>query len=596
VQSAFADAAHVTRASLEISRVTACTMEPRAALGECGADGRLTLTTGTQNPFDLRRRLATVFGVEPEAVRVVAPDVGGSFGMKGELYREDVLVLYAARRLGRPVLWISSRTEAFLSDAQGREGCVEAELALNDRHEFTALRTRIDVDVGAYLSRRSLGMQNNIGGLAGAYRTPAIFAELRGVHTNTTPISPYRGNGRPEATYILERLIDQAARELAVDPFMLRKQNLVTPDQMPFRTGLVFRYDCGNFPATMDRAAELAELDGIAARREDAMKRGMLRGVGISNPIESASSPARNDIATIVAAPDGGIEVRTGAVSTGQGMETVLPRIVGDALGVDPSRIRYLQADSDVLANGRGAGGSGGLGISGSAVSKAVDALVEKARALAADALEAAVEDIEHTAGTFAVAGTDRTISLAEVARRADHRNGLSVAGEFLPPAATFPNGCHIAEVEIDPDTGAVRVVRYVSVEDVGNVVNQVIVDGQLMGGIVQGMGQALGEEIHYDADSGQLLTGSFQDYPMPRAQDIPEFKFDSLPVPTAINPFGAKGVGEAGTVGALSAVMNAVNDALASAGAEPIDMPSTPARVWKALARATGRAGQSPD
>jgi carbon-monoxide dehydrogenase large subunit len=593
VREAIDRAAHVSRIDLDVTRVAAAPLEPRAALGECGADGRLVLTTSTQGPFALRNNLAEIFGVDRSQVRVIAPDVGGSFGMKGGVYREDVLVLWAARRLGRPVRWVSDRSEAFLADDHGRDVHISAELGLDESHAFTALAVRCSVNVGAYLARRSFFMVNNIGGIAGVYRTPAIFAEIMGFHTNTGQTAPYRGAGRPEATYVIERLIDQAARELGLHSVDLRRRNLIAPEEMPFQTGLLFKYDCGNFPATMDRASRLAALEGFAERRRRSEARGRLRGFGIANPIEIAAGPIRGprkDTAIITVAPDGEIELRTGAVSSGQGIETALPRIAAELLGVSAGSIRYRQADTELMEDGRGAGGSAALAVSGAAVAATAKTLIEKGRSVAADALEAAVADIEFADGVFSVAGTDRTISLAEVAARSDAAGGISARDEFKPEAVTFPNGCHIAEVEIDPETGSVELVSYTGVEDIGAVLNPVLVDGQLHGGIAQGAGQAMAEAIRYDPQSGQLLTASFLDYRMPRAEDMPEFRLDSLPVPTAVNPLGVKGVGEAGTVGSLAVIMNAVNDALVSAGAEPIDMPASPDRVWAALAAAGKR------
>jgi carbon-monoxide dehydrogenase large subunit len=388
-------------------------------------------------------------------------------------------------------------------------------------------------------------------------------------------------------------LIDQAARELAIDPIELRRRNVVMPEQMPFQTGLLYRYDCGDFPAVMDRAAELAELDRFRERRAQSEARGRLRGIGIAYPIEVAAGPLRGprkDTAAVIVAPDGAIEVRTGAVSAGQGHATVLGRMVAERLGVPTASIRYREADTDLLEDGRGAAGSAMLAVSGPAVAKAVQSLIEKGRAIAADALEAAVEDVEFSGGVFSVAGTDRAISLAEAARRTDPEAGLSALDEFQPEAVTFPNGCHIAEVEIDPETGAVALVGYVAVEDIGTVINPQLVEGQMHGGIAQGAGQALLEAMRYDTESGQLLTASFLDYAMPRAEDMPDMRLDSLPVPTAVNPLGVKGVGEAGTVGSLAATLNAVNNALASIEVGPVDMPATPERVWRALAAAPQR------
>ncbi|HSG95680.1 MAG TPA: xanthine dehydrogenase family protein molybdopterin-binding subunit [Afifellaceae bacterium] len=593
VDAAIAGAAHVTTLDLTVSRVVAATLEPRAALGECDAGGRLVLTTSTQGPYPLRNRLAAdVFQIDPSRIRVIAPDVGGSFGMKSGVYREDAIVLWAARRLGRPVLWAAERTEGFLSDEHGRDVRARAELALDDTGAFVALRAKLAVNVGAYLSRRSFGLINNIGGIAGVYRTPAISAEIMGYYTNTVQTAPYRGAGRPEATYVIERLIDAAARELDIDPFDLRWQNLIPVSAMPYQTPLTFRYDCGDFAATMGRAAELADLKDFAARQAAARKAGRLRGIGIANPIEVAGGPLRNlrkDDAAIWVGPDGDIELRTGVMSVGQGHETGLAMLVADRLGVAETAVTYRQGDTDLLESGRGSGGSSALVVGGSAVFRAIEAVIEKGREISAEALEVAAADIEFSAGTYIVAGTDRSMSLSDAARLADAQAGITVAAEFKPEAVTYPNGCHICEVEIDTDTGVVALVRYVGVEDVGTVLNPVFVEGQMQGGVAQGIGQAAGEAIRYDSESGQLLTASFLDYPMPRAADMPDLRFETLAVPTTVNPLGVKGVGEAGTVGSLAATINAVNNALAQIGAGPIEMPATPGNVWKAIADARG-------
>ncbi len=589
VAAAIDAAAHVVRQDFTVSRVTAAPLEPRAALGLVDGDGRLVLHSSTQNPFAVRNRLASaVFGVEPTQVRVIAHDVGGSFGMKGGMFREDALVLLAARRCRRPVRWISDRSEAFLSDEHGRDMEGRAELALDADGHFLALRVTVRVNAGCYFSRRSLGSVNNIGGVAGTYRTPLIAAEITGVLTHTNVTAPYRGAGRPEATYAIERVIDRAAQELGIDPFELRRRNLIPADAMPFRTGLIFTYDSGDFAATMARAAELADLEGLAARKQEARGRGRLLGLGIANPIEVAAGPLRaprKDNAWIGLTADGTVEVRPGTVSTGQGHETALARLVAARLGVAPDAIRYRQGDTDLLPAGRGNGGSGGLVAGGSALARAADALIERGRELAAELLEAAVADIGFVDGAFRVAGTDLALDIAALARAA-HERGVALGGdgEFLPERVTFPNGCHICEVEVDPETGAVVPLRYVGVEDIGTVLNPVLVEGQMQGGIAQGMGQALGEAIVYDSESGQLVSGSFMDYCMPRAADMPRLLLDTIEVATAVNPLGVKGVGEAGTVGALAATMNAVCDALAPLGVRHIDMPLTPERVWRAI------------
>jgi carbon-monoxide dehydrogenase large subunit len=595
VERAFAAAAHVTAADIDISRVTAASLEPRSATGAV-EDGRLVLRASHQNPFQLRENLTALFGA---AVRVIVEDVGGSFGMKSGLYREDALVLWAARRLGRPVRWTASRAEAFLADDHAREMSVRAELALDAEGMFLALRADFDVNIGAYLSGRSLPLRANIGGIAGVYRTPHIAAKIRGVLTNTAQTSAYRGAGRPEVTYILERLIDIAAAETGTDPFELRRQNLVPPEAMPFRTGLIYTYDSGDFGGSMEAASELIDRPGFAARRAKAEARGKLRGLGLANPIEVAGGPfakPRGDVARIAVTPDGAILLDTGVLSTGQGLETAMSDLVAARLGVDPERIRYRQGDTDRLADGRGSGGSSAAAVGGPAVTLAVERLIERGRALAADALEASAADLEFGEGRFRVVGTDRGLTLAELAARAasapdrpSDQDGLVGEGEFLPGQVTYPNGCHICEVEIDPETGQVEIVSYVAVEDVGRVLNATLVEGQMHGGIAQGAGQAVKERIVHDS-GGELVSGSFSDYGMPLAADMPAFRTGLREIPTTANPLGVKGVGEAGTVGALAATMNAVCDALRPLGIRHLDMPASPERVWRAI-----RAAKAP-
>ncbi|HEX7214534.1 MAG TPA: xanthine dehydrogenase family protein molybdopterin-binding subunit [Methylomirabilota bacterium] len=601
VARAFAQAVHVTHLDFVVTRVAAAPLEPRAAVGDFDRrSGRYTLYTGIQGPHGLRAQLAEqIFRVPHGQVRVVTDEVGGSFGMRSGMYPELVLVLWAAKRLGRPVKWTSTRREGFVSDEPGRDNVSAAELALDARGRFLALRVALKVDIGAYLTPRSAGpATNNVGGLAGTYTTPAIHVESTGVYTNTTPTGPYRGAGRPEATYAIERVIDVAARELGIDPIELRRRNLIPPSAMPFKTGLVFTYDCGEFERVMTMALTQSDRAGFERRRAEARVRGKLLGLGLANPIEVAGGPYTSvnpDTAELRVNPDGSVSLFAGTTSMGQGNETAFAQIVSDRLGVPPERIQVFWGDSDALGAGRGNGGSGAISVGGAAVLRASERVVERGRRLAAHLLEAAAEDVTLRDGRFVVAGTDRDVAWSRVARAAYQRNqpaglepGFSETATFTPPSVTFPNGCHVCEVEIDPDTGAVRVVRYTVVDDVGRMINPLLVKGQIHGGAVQGLGQGLAEVLAYD-ESGQVLAGSFMDYAMPRADDVPSFDVDAHEVPTRVNPLGAKGVGEAGTVGALPALLNAVNDALAPLGVRHLDMPVSPERVWQAI-RGAGR------
>ncbi len=604
VARAFAGAAHVTHLDFVVSRVAAAPLEPRGAVGEWDRRaGRYTLHTGIQAPHGLRQLLADqVFRVPQSHLRVVTGEVGGSFGMRSGVYPEHVLVLWAAKRLGRPVKWTSDRREGFVTDEHGRDNVSTAELALDANGKFLSLRVRITLNVGAYLTPRSAGPgTNNVGGVAGVYTTPAIHVQTTGVYSNTTPTGPYRGAGRPEATYAIERVIDVAALELKIDPVELRRRNLIPPTAMPFKTGLVFTYDCGDFGRGMEMAIDLADRAGFEKRRAEARQRGKLRGLGIANPVEVAGGPytAMNpDTAELRVNPDGSVSLFTGSTSMGQGNETAFAQIVSDRLGVPPERIQVFWGDSDALGAGRGNGGSGALTVGGSAVTRATEKVIERGRRIAARLLEAAPEDIVHRDGKFTVTGTDRGVTFANVARAAyvprqlpqGMEPGFSEQAAFTPPAVTFPNGSQICEVEIDEETGVVRIVRHSVVDDVGRMVNPMLVKGQIHGGVVQGLGQGLFEELAYDPTTAQLLAGSFMDYVMPRADDMPLFGVDSHEVPTQVNPLGAKGVGEAGTVGALPALLNAVNDALAPLGVRHLDMPVTSERVWRAIRDAKAR------
>jgi carbon-monoxide dehydrogenase large subunit len=594
VAAAMAAAAHITSARIVISRVTANSMEPRVALGDIAPDGRLRITAAHQSPHQLRDNLArSIFKIEPTDLQVVIGDVGGSFGMKSGLHVEVALCGWAARKLNRPVRWVSERTEGFLSDEQARDIVVDAALALDTAGNFLALDVKYNANIGAFLTGRSPSMVGNAGGLAGVYRLPAISAAIYGVFSHTVPTAAYRGAGRPEATYVIERLIDIAARETGKSPFDLRRQNLIPPEAMPYKTALTFTYDCGEFEGNMRLAAELSDMPGYAARRQQSESRGMLRGLGICNCIEVAGGPfvrPASDMARLSLAEDGVLTLVSGSMSVGQGLETTMRQLVSERFGIPLEQIKYKYGDTDNLPSGKGNGGSGALSIGGSAVTVTMNALVEKLQKIASELLEAAAGDIELSDGVFRVAGTDRAVTLAEIARRAPDPSELSETGKFSPTAVTFPNGTHICEVEIDPETGFSSLVRYAAVEELGRVLNPLLVNGQIHGGVVQGVGQALGEQIVHDPATGQLLTASFMDYQMPRADELPDFRLATREVPTKTNPLGAKGVGEAGTVGALGAAMNAVCDALAPLGIRHFDMPATPARVWQAIQEASAK------
>ena len=597
VDAALAASHRVVRLKSYISRVAAMPLEPRTALAYAGEDGRAVLRVSHQSPHLMRDELARLFNLGRNDLRVVAGDVGGSFGMKYGPQREEVLVFWAARRLKRAVRWTALRTESFLCDEHARDVFVTSQLGLDADGRFTALRVRYDINVGAYMTTRSATPIGNIGGISGVYTTALVAAEALGIFTNTQCTAAYRGAGRPDATYAIERIIDVAAAETGIDPAELRRRNLIPAKAMPYRTSFLFEYDCGDFERNLNRALELAQYAGFSKRREQALQRGRLRGIGIAMPIEMAGGVGP-DWATLRADPDGTVTVMSGAMSVGQGHETGLSRLVAQGLGLPLSMVRYAQGDTDLIENGRGNGASSALVIGGSAVVKTVDDLIAKARQIASEQLEARVEDIEFADGACRIVGTDRVISLGELARlvQENPRDGLDLlagSAQFTPARPTFPNGCHICEVEIDPETGQVTPIAYVAVEDVGRVLNPALVEGQIHGGVVQGIGQALQEEIRYD-ETGQLVSGSFMDYAMPRAADIPVIVSVNLETPTALNPLGVKGVGEAGTVGALSATNNAVCHALLAAGIRHLDMPATPMRVWQALHdagyRASGR------
>jgi carbon-monoxide dehydrogenase large subunit len=590
-EAAFARAAHVVRHRFVINRVTAATMEPRGAIGDYNqADGRYTVYATLQRAHGYRSDVAKILKVPESKVRVVAGDIGGSFGMKSAIYNEVALVLLASKLTGRPVKWAGTRSESFLADAQARDNVTDAELALDADGAFVGFRVHSTVNAGAYLQSAFPAYTGNLGTLAGVYRTPAMYVESTAVFTHTMPCRPYRGNGRPEAAYVIERMVDLAAAAIKMDPAEIRRRNYIPPAAMPFKTSLTFTYDCGEFGKTMELALELADLKGFTARRADAKKRGKLRGLGISNTIERAAAPGFEG-AEIRFDRSGTVTLLSGSINQGQGHETVLKQIVADRLGIHPDEIEYLQGDTDKVFFGEGTGGSRSATMSGSAFHHAAEKIIAKARAIAAHNLKVDVADINFVDGIFSSAKTNQTITIKEVAQAAanparlpkDMEAGLVANAVYTADVENFPNGTHVCEVEIDPQTGAVQIVRYSVVDDVGTVLNPLLLKGQIAGGIAQGAGQILKEDIRFDAD-GQLLTGSFMDYAMPRAADFSAIEVKSNPVPTKTNPLGVKGAGEAGCVGAMPAVANAIVDALSEFGVRHIEMPATPERVWRAL------------
>ncbi|HEU0217886.1 MAG TPA: xanthine dehydrogenase family protein molybdopterin-binding subunit [Stellaceae bacterium] len=597
--AAFAGAAHVVKRRYVISRVYAHFMEPRGAIGtwDPGED-RFTLYADVQYPHRVRQALATrIFKVPESSIRVIAGDVGGGFGTKGWQYPEHRLVLLAARKLRRPVKWTCERSEAIQADEHARDNVTDAELALDKDGKFLGLRVKTLANVGAYISseRNLLATFGNVGTLVGTYDIPAAYVGVYAVMANTNGTAPYRGAGRPEATYVIERLIDDAARELGLDRAELRAKNLIPPEKLPVKTVLGLNYDCGDFPANQKQALAEADWGGFPGRLAEAKKRGKLRGIGIANPIEKAAGPGQ-EFAEIRFHPSGNATLLMGSKNQGQGHETTFKQVLNEKLGLDPSVVQYIDGDTDRVAFGIGTNGSRSTVIGGSALWMAADKVIAKGKRIAAHLLEAAEADIEftinETGGNFAVAGTDRRISITDVAKASfqaarlpkELEGGLYETGTFAPDDNTYPNGCHVCEVEIDPDTGALEIVRYVVIDDVGTVVNPIGLKGQIHGGVAQGLGQALMEQVVYDRESGQNLTGSFMDYAMPRADSMPYMEIHSNPVPTKRNPLGAKGAGEAGTVGALPAIVNAVIDALTPLGVKSLEMPATPARIWQAI------------
>ncbi|MGH7105217.1 MAG: xanthine dehydrogenase family protein molybdopterin-binding subunit, partial [Acetobacteraceae bacterium] len=594
--AAFARASHVSRIRVVNNRIVVCSMETRAAIGQYDADsGRWTLSTGTQGGWLLKRHLGTIFGVDPERFQVLTPDVGGGFGMKSFLYPEHVLVCFAARRLGKAVKWTSERAEAFLSDTHGRDNVSDAELALGPDGSFLALRTHILANMGAYLSAYAPYIPTYAGTwvLPGVYQFRTAYANVLGVFTNTVPVDAYRGAGRPESNYLLERLIDFAAMEIGIDRVELRRRNMVQPASLPWTTPVGKVYDSGDFGKVLEVALGKADWSHFPARKKESLSRGKKRGIGLAYYLESTGgSPTER--AEIRFTEDRFVDVFVGTQSNGQGHETAYVQITSERLGVAAERIRIRQGDTDQIPVGGGTGGARSLYSEGQAILATTASVIDKGRQAASEALEASAEDIAFEDGEFRISGTDRSVEILELAARQRARvaagEGATLldAVEIAPiPAPTFPNGCHIAEVEIDPETGVVDVVRYTVADDFGTLVNPMIARGQVHGGVAQGIGQASLELSAYDGESGQLLSGSFMDYTLPRADDLPNIDVEFVEVPCRTNPLGVKGAGEAGAVGSAPAVMNAILDGLRDSGVTKLDMPAGPERVWRALQHA---------
>jgi carbon-monoxide dehydrogenase large subunit len=607
VDAAFTGAAHITKLDLINNRLVPNAMEPRAAIGSYSrANDDYTLYVSNQNPH-VERLLMTAFvmGLPEHKVRVIAPDVGGGFGSKIYLYAEDVCLTWASKKLNRNIKWICERGEAFLSDAHGRDHSSHAELAIDKDGKFLALRVHTDANLGAYLSTFSTCVPTILYAtlLAGQYTTPLVYAEVDAWFTNTAPVDAYRGAGRPEATYLLERIVSRAAFELGLSQDEIRRRNFIT--QFPYQTPVALQYDIGDYVACMDASQKLADVAGFKARQAASKAQGKLRGMGYSSYIE-ACGLAPSNIAGALGAraglfecgevrvhPTGSVTVFTGSHSHGQGHETTFAQVVASRLGISVDAVDIVHGDTGRVPFGMGTYGSRSISVGGAAIMKALDKIEAKAKKIAAHLLEASDTDIDFANGEFTVRGTDKKIPFGTVALTAyvPHNYpletlepGLNETAFYDPTNFTFPSGTYIAEVEVDPETGVVRLDRFTAVDDFGTIINPMIVEGQVHGGLVQGIGQALIENCVYDRETGQLLTGSFMDYAMPRADDFPEFKIGHVCTPCTHNPLGTKGCGEAGAIGSPPAIINAVLDALAPLGVKDLDMPATPHRVWQAI------------
>jgi carbon-monoxide dehydrogenase large subunit len=602
VAEAFRNAFHVSKLQLRNTRVVVAAMEPRAAL--CSFDapsGRWTLTAPSQGVFAMKGQLAEILGVAPDKVRIVTHNVGGSFGMKASIYPEYVCLAHAARALGRPVKWTDERSGSFVSDHHGRDHEMTAELALDKDGRFLAVRVTGYGNVGAYLGVVSplMGTLNAVKNTPSVYRTPLLEVSSKVMFTNTSPVGPYRGAGRPEGNYYMERLIDEAAVEMGLDRLELRRRNHIQPTELPYKAASEMTYDSGDFGAVFENAVSISDLKNFPRRKEESKKRGKLRGLGIGSYLE-VTAPPNKEMGGIRFGADGSVTFLSGTLDYGQGHAAPFAQVLAARLGVPFESIRLLQSDSDQLVFGAGTGGSRSMMMSGAAAVQAAAKVIDLGRHLAAEDLEASETDIEFRQGRFVVAGTDRAVGILDLAAKFPGKLDVTHVTEAIPSA--FPNGCHVAEVEIDPETGSVELVRYSSVNDFGTIVNPLLVAGRVHGGVVQGIGQALMEVVRHD-ETGQLLTGSFMDYALPRAADVPAaIGFESHPVPAKTNPLGVKGCGEAGCAGALVSMMNAIVDALSELGIRRFDMPATPLRVWEAIRNAksgTGtesKSGSEPD
>jgi carbon-monoxide dehydrogenase large subunit len=600
VADAFAKAKHVTRLKTSNQRMVVNAMEPRAAIGEYDAAGnKWTLYSSSQGVHGMKTSLMDILSAPADKVRVVTGQVGGSFGMKAAVYPEYVCILHAARLLGRPVKWTDERSGSFVSDHHGRAQDMVMEIAFDENAHILAIRLSGYGDMGGYLAQFGplLPTGNQVKNIASVYRTPLIEVATKCVFTNTNFVSAYRGAGRPEGNYYIERALDLAASELGIDRIDLRKRNMIRKGDLPFKAASDMTYDCGDFLGVLKQALEAADFAGFKKRKRESKKRGLLRGLGIGCYLEVTAAPGK-ELGAIHFEADGTVTIIAGTLDFGMGHATTYAQILTELLGIPFERIRMVEGDSDRMAFGGGSGGSRSVMFVGTALTESAAIVIERGKQIASHVLEASVSDIEFKAGRFIIAGTDRAIGLLDLAARL--RGGLKLPDGTPnsldvdhvvkdPVPSAFPNGCHIAEVEVDSETGAAHVVRYLAVNDLGTVVNPLLVEGQIQGGVVQGLGQALLEQAVYDSD-GQLVTGSFMDYAMPRAHDAPMINVLSHPVPTKSNPLGAKGCGEAGTSGGLPSVANAVIDALSDYGIRHLEMPMTPARIWQAIQDAKAR------